>query len=304
MPPSTSLYPAARDSCLIFCTRLSPVCVAGPSFVHHHSYAYINAPTRLSRCFFSLVRGATHIVLSAGMGSQLTRLYDVPAGALRVVSNAAFYESPEPFDASSEADSKARAEVARPLRIGFLSNISHEKGFVEYFGVLARLRQHTTVRCRGVIAGPLAADAEPEFTALLRQAADVEYLGPLYGSAKERFYENLDIFLFPTRYANEAEPLVVYEALQHGVFVIACRRGSIPEMLSNGAGMVFANDEVVAGAVGCIQRWDADRPALKDASAMALLQAQRIRAAGRRELDALLSTMQGDALRFDGADAA
>ena len=55
------------------------------------------------------------------------------------------------------------------------------------------------------------------------------------GSTRSAFIGSLDIFLFPTNYANEAEPLVIYEAMRRGVYVIACDRGAISEMLLNGA---------------------------------------------------------------------
>jgi len=48
----------------------------------------------------------------------------------------------------------------------------------------------------------------------------------------------VDVLLFPTDYANEAEPLVIHEAIRSGAHVIACERGAIPDILSNGAGLV------------------------------------------------------------------
>ena len=42
-----------------------------PIFVHHHSFVYINSPSWLNRCFFALVRNATHIALSPNMGQAL-----------------------------------------------------------------------------------------------------------------------------------------------------------------------------------------------------------------------------------------
>src|SRR5580698_797914 len=62
-----------------------------PIYIHHHSYTYINAPSRLNRCFFALVRKESHIVLSPRMGLLLNREYGVDPAAVRVVSNAAFY---------------------------------------------------------------------------------------------------------------------------------------------------------------------------------------------------------------------
>jgi len=206
-------------------------------FVHHHSFVYINSPSLLNRCFFALVRNEAHIVLSPNMGASLTQVYGLNPGAIRVVSNAAFY------DADDEA--RAPGNDSAPLQLGFLSNITLEKGIVEFFGILEKLKQHG-VAYRAHIAGPLAPDARPAFDKLLEAASDVEYVGPLYGEQKQRFYRQLDVFLFPTNYANEAEPLVIYEAMRQGVHVIACDRGSIAEMLRDGAGLAFSRAGQVA----------------------------------------------------------
>jgi glycosyltransferase involved in cell wall biosynthesis len=166
-------------------------------FVHHHSFIYINSPSWLNRCFFALVRNEAHVVLSANMGESLTQIYGLNPGAVRVVSNAAFYDSDE--------EARAPANDSAPLQLGFLSNITFEKGIVEFFDILQKLNERG-IAYRAHIAGPLAAEARHTFDKLLAAAKDVEYVGPLYGEQKERFYRQLDVFIFPTNYVNEAEP--------------------------------------------------------------------------------------------------
>ncbi|MGB6307472.1 MAG: glycosyltransferase [Steroidobacteraceae bacterium] len=256
-------------------------------FVHHHSFAYITRASLLNRCCFALIRKDAHIVLSQKMGESLASLYGLDPGGIRVVSNAAFY------DPANTQAREARDDAA-PLHIGFLSNITFEKGFVEFFAILAELKNHG-VAYRAHIAGPLSPDAQETFHKLLDAADDVEYVGPIYGVEKERFYQQLDIFLFPTNYANEAEPLVVYEAMRRGVFVIACDRGAISEMLRNGAGIAFAAATIVEGAVKHIAQFNADRRALASARQLSLSQAQRIRSSGRTELEKLVDRMRGPA---------
>ena len=185
-----------------------------------------------------------------------------------------------------------RSDVA-PINIGFLSNITFDKGFVDFFGVLQRLRQ-LGVEYRAHIAGPLAPGARATFQQLLNDASDVRYVGPVHGSDKDRFYRQLDIFLFPTNYANEAEPLVVYEAMRQGVFVIACNRGAISEMLVNGAGLAFARDDIVESAAMRIAEFSRDRHALAHAGNLSLRQAEHIRISGQQELEQLLVRMRGD----------
>jgi glycosyltransferase involved in cell wall biosynthesis len=255
-----------------------------PIFVHHHSFVYINSPSWLNRCFFALVRNATHIALSPNMGQALVRVYGLNSAAIIVLSNAAFYDSDD--------EARAVSNDAAPLQLGFLSNITFEKGIVEFFRILDKLNQ-CGVEYRAHIAGPLAPDARQTFDELLGAASDVEYVGPVYGGQKEQFYRQLDVFLFPTNYANEAEPLVIYEAMRQGVHVIACDRGSIAEMLRNGAGLAFTREHIVESAAAHIAKFNDDRHALAAAKRNSMQQAQRVRCAGKVALDDLLACMQG-----------
>jgi glycosyltransferase involved in cell wall biosynthesis len=255
-----------------------------PIFIHHHSFAYIYQPTRLNHWFFSSVRNASHIVLSRSMGDALVRLYGLNPACIKTVSNAAFYTV-------AETSRPAGAEPA-PLQLGYLSNITLEKGIVEFFAILDRLRE-LNIDHRARIAGPVAPDARDTFEKLLAAAGKVEYVGPVFGEAKDAFYRQMDVFLFPTKYANEAEPLVVYEALRQGVYVIACDRGAISEMLRNGAGVAFPQGQIIESAAIQIAAFDRDRELLRSAQKMSAQQAQRIRTSGRTELETLLDRMQG-----------
>jgi glycosyltransferase involved in cell wall biosynthesis len=256
-----------------------------PIFVHHHSFVYINSPSWLNRCLFALLRDEAHIVLSANMGESLTREYGLNPGAVRVVSNAAFYDAEDEHACGPGNDSA-------PLQLGFLSNITFEKGIVEFFSILDKLAK-CGVKYRAHIAGPVAPDAQQTFDKLLQAAHDVEYVGAVYGAQKERFYRQLDVFVFPTNYVNEAEPLVIYEAMRQGVHVIACDRGSIAEMLRNGAGLAFSSERIVESAAAQIAKFNDDRHALLAAKRMSMQQAQRVRCASKLALENLLAWMQG-----------
>jgi glycosyltransferase involved in cell wall biosynthesis len=254
-------------------------------FIHHHSFAYVNAPSFLNQLFFSIVRHETHIVLSRGMGSALAGTYKIDASKIRVMSNAAFF-SPKPHVARNSL-----AESA-PIRLGFISNITFEKGFVEFFAVLAELRK-LGVEYRALIAGPISPAAQETFAELLAASVDTNHLGPIYGEAKDRFYQQLDVLLFPTKYANEAEPLVIHEALRNSVHVIACDRGAISELLKNGAGSAFRNDHFIGAAVAQLQTLSAHPDALHLARQSSFAESQRINHDARTALTALLTDISG-----------
>jgi glycosyltransferase involved in cell wall biosynthesis len=253
-------------------------------FIHHHSFAYINAPSTLNRLLLSSLRAATHIVLSHRMKSELIRIYRLDASKVKVVSNAAFYEAGSKRPRSME--------VGESIRLGYLSAVSFEKGIGEFFTVLAELKR-VKIPYRAYIAGPLTAAMQSEFAKLLASSSDVSYLGPIYDEAKDEFYRNLDVLLFPTDYANEAEPLVIHEALRGAVHVIACERGAIAEMLAHGAGVVCAKSMFAAAAVAQIRKFTEDPASLRFAQRSSLEQARRMHDTSVAELGALLDEMAG-----------
>jgi len=252
-------------------------------FVHHHSFTYINKSTLISKLLFSLLRDATHIVLSQGMAAALADRYQLDRRTIQVVSNAAFYGPPRDI-------ARTQSDVKTPMRIGFLSNISFDKGFVEFFAVLKDLGR-LAVPYRAYLAGPVAPTARSTFDRLLGGASRVDYVGPLYDDAKEQFYQRLDIFLFPTKYVNEADPLVIHEAIRSGVHVIACARGAIPELLAHGAGLAFDQSAFVKAAVSAISKFSSDRATLLRAQQLSLAQAQRLQAGAQAHLTHVISQM-------------
>jgi glycosyltransferase involved in cell wall biosynthesis len=256
-------------------------CFRQRAFIHHHGFGYINASTIINKVVFSLLRNQTHIVLSRGMATALTSRYRLDESKVIIMSNAAFFaEAPvNPRPAPSQG--------AQPVRVGFLSNITFEKGFVEFFEVLGRLR-YLNIEYRAYVAGPVAPEARQVFDRLCASGCDIEYIGGIYGEAKEQFYRQLDIFLFPTKYVNEAEPLVIHEALRSGVYVIACNRGSIADTLENGAGLVFVEESFVDFAAECIRTLSSHRDQLIQAQRLAFEQAQRLRATGSMALKKVL----------------
>jgi glycosyltransferase involved in cell wall biosynthesis len=255
-----------------------------PMFIHHHSYAYINASTIVNKLLFFYLRRESHIVLSVNMGAALEQMYRLDANKIKVVSNAAFY-------APAAGGSRKAVDTNVPIQVGFLSNITFDKGFVEFFSVLARLRQQR-VAYVGHIAGPISRKSRYVFDELLLTSSPVKYAGPIFGEAKDQFLQNLNILLFPTKYANEAEPLVIHEALRSGVYVIACDRGAISEILGNGAGIVLSQEKFVDAAVTHIINLSADRARLEQAQNCAFVQAQRIHESATIELGKVLSDIK------------
>lgn len=60
------------------------------------------------------------------------------------------------------------------------------------------------------------------------------YHGRKYGNDKEEYWNQTDIFVFPTYYVNETFGLVNLEAMQHKLPVISTNEGGIPDIVEDG----------------------------------------------------------------------
>jgi glycosyltransferase involved in cell wall biosynthesis len=224
------------------------------------------------------------------MGRKLAERYELNQNRIEVLSNAAFFG---PTTESMPVTSDAKT----PICIGFLGNITFAKGVVEFFDVLAELYS-LAVPYSAYIAGPVAPDARATFDRLLAKTPHVTYRGALYDEDKWKFYRQLNILLFPTKYVNEAEPLVIHEAMQCGVHVIACARGAIPEMLSRGAGLAFDESTFVMSAAAAIRAFHSERGGLALAQRLSYEQAHQLRLDAERRLVELIERIRsGDTYR-------
>lgn len=237
-------------------------------YLHHHNYTYLDHPkilTRMLSCLGS--SSACHIVLSHGMAARIQTAYPC-VKKVAVVSNATFL-----FNESSGAN-----YAHEPLRsLGFLSNISEDKGIFDFLDLCEALHANG-FPLSAKLAGPFQDDKIE--SAVRRRLSDlpmIEYQGPVYGADKEEFFRSIDLLIFPTRYPNEAEPLVIHEAMEHGIPVIAYGRGAIPELVDDEVGVVVEpNDAFLPAAMDQIKIWLDDPQSFARCSRASLVRFEKL----------------------------
>lgn len=126
------------------------------------------------------------------------------------------------------------------VRVLFLAHCMEEKGLFDAMRavVLANrtlAEQQSPVRLKLVAAGTfVTAEERSTFDRLLSDAEfdqAIEYLGFVSGDGKERAFQQSDLFLFPTYYLGENQPVNLIEAMAHGLPIITTRWRSLSEML-------------------------------------------------------------------------
>jgi len=145
------------------------------------------------------------------------------------------------------------------VKLLYLAHCTREKGlFAAIDGVIAANRElaerKLPMKLKFTVAGHFVTYAEREEFNGLRQdpwVADmVEHVGFVSGERKHQLLREADLFLFPTRYHGENQPVNLIEAMAFGLPIVTTRWRSLPELLPpNYPGLVNRQDGAEIAAV-------------------------------------------------------
>lgn len=253
-------------------------------FVHHHSFTYVNRRDPRTALLFRLCgRRSVHVCLCPTMASRLKARYD-HVERVEILSNAALMDP---------AQRRSRGSDGEPLTLGHFGNLTLAKGLDTVLDLFRRLRL-AGVPVRLALAGSAGPVERELIDAAKAEFPDaLAYHGPLYGADKAAFFASLDAFLFPSRYANEAQPLVLFEAMAAGVPVLATCRGCVGDDVTPAAGLVADEAGFADAAFALLQRWATDRAAPLAAGLAAQERLEALRLAARSELGQIVARIAG-----------
>ena len=194
--------------------------------VHHRNYSHIRDQSRMMA---QLVRAAPdrtlHVFLDPVMERRFRAVY--PA-----VVKSTYVPNAATCDVEISGDSFELAG-SRPISVGFLSNLVEDKGFDVVADALVILARRLGPKARFLLAGrPVGPGNLARLTELRAALGDqLCYQGEVFGDSKVEFFRSCDIFVFPTRYSQEAQPNVLYEAMAGGSLIVSTNWAGVPWML-------------------------------------------------------------------------
>lgn len=249
--------------------------------LHHRSFRYIDTPKMSMRFITHLTRKTTtHLFLSEGMDALFRAAYGVVITS-KVVSNSAYVDVTSGHQRTDQD----------PLVLGHLSNLCREKGI---FDVLATFRLIREVRndVTLLIGGPAMDETVERALARVKDefGDDVRVTGEISADQKDQFYADIDLFLFPTRYAVEAQPNVIFEALASGCLVAAFDRGCIAEMVPRSSLLVKQTDDFAMAVNKWVKSLSSDR-SIPCLSADSLRHSREQKAIGAGQIAQVLELM-------------
>jgi glycosyltransferase involved in cell wall biosynthesis len=244
-------------------------------YLHHHVYFYIDEPDRRMEWIVrQLGPRDFHVVHSTKMVDDFRRRYPTSSGFMTVYPSIVVDEI-----------GKSREALDRPMRLGLLSNLSAAKGLsdvLETFQTLVERGRDVALTLAGPVPAGESQRMIDEF--VVRYPGRVRSIGPAYGDDKRRFFDGIDVFLFPTK--TESWGLVLNEALAVGIPVITYDRGCTAMVVGEEAGLLLDRDEPFAERAALqVERWMEDNEAYRRASVAAVAQAQQLHDEGQLTLD-------------------
>jgi glycosyltransferase involved in cell wall biosynthesis len=120
------------------------------------------------------------------------------------------------------------------LRIIFLSNLMLEKGIIDLLEALLVL-QKKGIDFKAKIAGGIDPNMEKTlFTYFERLSNNLEYLGVVHGDQKKELLEWGNVFVFPTYYTMEGQPICIFEAMATSNIILTTKHAGIPDVFKDG----------------------------------------------------------------------
>lgn len=126
---------------------------------------------------------------------------------------------------------RAKFAIGGPLRVLYLSNLLPGKGYLELLGAIRALPEHTRRGFRFDFAGGFESDQDRQaFLDRIRDIPEVCYHGVVHGEAKRTLFQQSHIFVLPTYYPYEGQPISILEAYAAGCAVITTDHSGIMDV--------------------------------------------------------------------------
>ena len=142
-------------------------------------------------------------------------------------------------------------EKKQVLHILWLSNFIKSKGYPFVLEMAnmekERVESGGEIRFHFDFAGKFFEDSERDYFENYIKFNNLDefvtYHGIVDGEAKKNLLTNCDIFVLPTRYPNEGQPISILEAMGNGLFIISTDHAGIPDVVEDGVnGIVMKSD--------------------------------------------------------------
>lgn len=198
-----------------------------PYIIHIHGN-YLGTEFKLLTGFkkkifkYFISMASAGIVLSNSLKANFFRI--LPDSKVHVVEN--FVEE------SLFKYVKNKQKAFEKLNILYLSNLMREKGIIELLDALISLKIKG-IDFKAIFAGGIEEEIRLEIEKrfkILRE--NVTYLGIVRGDKKNELFMRSNVFILPTYYKMEGQPISILEAMASGNIIVTTKHAGIPDIVT------------------------------------------------------------------------
>lgn len=219
--PGQTFFGVLKYSGFVYAGALSRKQIITHIHGNHLGREYQSLKGLRKRLFKSVVSKTTKgIVLSHSLKSNMQPF--IAEDAIRVLPNFA-----EDFLYQDEEDRQSDE-----LRIIYLSNLMKEKGIFDLLGAL-KVLEEKKVPYQAQIAGAIDKTQEKYIKTLINELEHTSYIGVVQGAKKRKLLQWGAVFVLPTFYKMEGQPISILEALASGNVILTTAHAGIPDIIQN-----------------------------------------------------------------------
>ena len=235
--------------------------------IHLHGGGFQNFYRQANPVLQRMIRHGYSVVTKAVvLGNALRGMFEgiLPEEKICVVPNCVDDEMLLP---GQEAAEKAENVLQKErLQVLYLSNMIREKGYPEVLEAAKRCGEKMDF----IFAGKFYSEAEEEgFLKELKEEhldAFVRYAGVVQGEEKKRLLKESDIFVLPTYYPHEGQPITIIEAMSAGMAVICTDHAGIRDLVADKENAIFVRAKCPEDICDALEKLNRDREWLKNLS--------------------------------------
>ena len=199
----------------------------------------------------SVIRCAGCVTCVGSLHRQALINLGVPSGKIEIVPNTCEYDGIEESNVTER-----QASSDQPLECLFLSSLTDTKGYPEYLEALEMIGSVDGAPIHAVLCGPIMMDAYRKRFETYDEAkvwieqkvasinesdrVQAEWIPGARGSEKKALFEQAHIFVLPTQYPVEAQPLAVIEAMAHGCAIVTTDAGELLSTVNDESAIILS----------------------------------------------------------------
>jgi hypothetical protein len=148
----------------------------------------------------------------------------------------------------------------QPITILYLSSLIESKGYVEFVEAIELLANEDRIAIEAILCGKIVDIKDPSNKFITPDRAaqwitekiakiersnlvSLSWIDGAIGETKTKLFDRAQIFILPSRYPVEAQPIVILEALASGCAIITTTVGEIPNTVDPTTALILDNIE-------------------------------------------------------------